>query len=130
MNKKQREQVGDLLNKAMERFDDVQLDCQGKQEHGRIVVWMQAMWGLCSAARDIVNHPRPPKMTQRQVILMADAFAYLLDAKAHIPGSDVVKDYDLSAFLIRAWTVHLPFLDKFRGIGHPSDVVKRGLRIE
>jgi len=131
MNKKQRQKVYDLVEAARARFIEVgDLNSgYGAMNSRRVEEWMRMMEEACVVINDAVSHPRPPKFSRVQVALMASGFMYLFDARNTINRHVPIKDAAVSDYILRVWGLHLPFLDRFRGRGHPDEAEKLRLGI-
>lgn len=122
MNKTQKEKVIANLDAAIGRFTDIRND----YEDERTKLWMDFFIMACDVARDAVEEPRPPRFDARQRVLLGSAFAYIYEARRALPIRwGYVKGDNLLEFIGKIWDLHVPFLDVFRGHGHPSEETKK-----
>jgi len=128
MNLKQRTRVQAIIGLAEDRFLSVRGwlykppdENERTEDDKRVDVWMGLMLAACDAVNDAVTNPTAPKFSEQQIVLMASGFEYLAEARRYIPSGNYPKDESIRNYLMKLWSLHIPFLDRFRGRGHPTE---------
>lgn len=135
MKKHEKKRVIEIVDKAQDRFIAVKEErfgCDGEVIEGdenlqRVRIWMAMFIAACCVIEDTIYYPHPPKFSKRQIALLASGLTYLfVDARRAMPlpiGSP--KCDGIYRLLGKVWDLHMPFLYKVIGIGHPNDETKK-----